>query len=1771
MLNGTKLFLFRTCGLDDTCVLCQYCYNADDHIGHQVTVSISQQDCGGVCDCGDQEAWVKQFSCKYHDVNNFDSTPLDPELYQSILDTVETALDYTIDVLCNSHTAIQKFKSADEVRSNEERSRLSEQVYGVSDHESDGKYVLCLWNDQKHSFTDAINVIMMATFKTGAFAEMVSKQIDSYGRGMVSQSSDLDMLMRRKTTMESTGLINTVRSTRDYVREEMCHTIFQWLEDLSKGPVNNNYLILRDILCRALCKPWRYGTEVLRSDHLDHETLLGHEYVHSSFMDIHGSLEGPCIPDLIRRYEENSILSLDGDDEPATSMQVDESSESETPRGKNEAPSFWKDEVSHNDDGQKISARVQYLIFFDIRLWKSLRLILRDLYISVLVSNSDYKLELGHLYAQLYPQIAELYMLADREPECSIISSLSTQLFTSPSIATDLIKYDYFTTFVAALYTFFTSSKIGPPDAVDPNGCISMDSRMLRNKRFGQLFHDLEYMLNRNTKKEKVAGNLNRIQQIADFLLLFQGLSPIIRQTSKHVEYESDIWTSFFNAMPYVLQLAHVIAKGIQDCDAEKGKDTIRAVSKLIINWTGGKYRNRFPESEIREYPTPGIVRLKYDGIEQQVREFRALAFRVEMQRISLHHPLHAYLSWIIEYGKFESAAELRSLLLNHDLQLDDDLSLSFIFDHSFRVLLLLSQIQVGLWVRNGYSVRTQLHLYREITLRELGFRRDIFMAQTALTLDPVHFVSTIITLWGIGFEVDFDIDSSQRVYLIEELLHYMISFLMERTALMGLGEKETLRRYQIKELIQCLFFKDMAFSEMCKVIPDILTTDAMFEELLQEMAIFKPPVGVRDYGVYQLRPEYFDKVDSHYLHFSSTKIEEAETVLKTRISKSSGKPIETIVLEPALEPILSGPFIGLSAFTRTIAFTFLLKQILDFVDVNREENQHDNLFNHLLHLCHIAALDDFNTQNEERSFASYMCEQLTPNLETGSILGYIITLSKTDEFKDRTAKIQRIISLLKSKDPNVMIEFSVRIGANDEISDSETVENIESEAERKKRVGKERQAQILAEFQKRQKLFAQQHADLEDDEDEDENLMDVDTNNNDIDGKDSGEEYKFPAGQCILCRMPDDKNSVFGLVGYAMHSNVYRTVPFNNKGWVYEAFGSQKNLDDDIAVGDIDTGSEAWTRYRAKYRDEHKFGPGFPTEANDRRPIVTSCGHGVHYHCYEDYVKSVVIRAQQLTRNNPEEPQKGEFLCPLCKSINNVFLPVLWKSNTRKVSDYLESNNSFQNFYMKINELTSMGLFDPLSIENLMISGNGLQAQGFKHLQANYANVLLNNALAYIPRDEELEKARLGYIVDNCMNKFAERFYNLHLTGESRYLPVKHNHGISGVLNTLANTISALEISLRGKTNPNPMGGLIVDQIPTQALSTIRVFSELCITLLGAMASSSAGISSSKVDNMIDFDLMGEIYPFKLSDMNFENFVKNALLIAPLGKLEVHHFLRVTYMGTIVNTLLRLVREVNEKSEWASDRIVFELPTVECSNEGMRALQEIIGLVRSLVETRPIPDTYIWSKPAFMKVIYSMLLKSVTPFLRKCAIFVFTVCGAGYDPYDFMGFDKSEPEATKLCEFLMLPKLDEILVQMIQDGSAERQILIDWSRSSFLTLPLISNKIEYPGVIRLLNLPRRLDEFFNLENHSSESVYPELPPDPAVCLFCGASVGLQTALYSNDSRGECHHHMLRCGKDIGIFLLPKRSSILLLKGYQGSFAEGPYLDLHGEADETMR
>src|SRR5579871_2391432 len=191
--SGEATYRCRTCTADDTCVLCAKCFDASDHEGHTVYVSVSPGN-SGCCDCGDAEAWLKPVYCTIHSelpTAQFKSSGkakqgslLPTDLLISIRTTIARALDYLCDVWSCSPEQLRLPKTENSVTDDERQSRLDSAWYGAEFVDKGHEFALVLWNDEKHTVNDVRDTVARACKQTRRQGLMKAHEVDEIGRSV---------------------------------------------------------------------------------------------------------------------------------------------------------------------------------------------------------------------------------------------------------------------------------------------------------------------------------------------------------------------------------------------------------------------------------------------------------------------------------------------------------------------------------------------------------------------------------------------------------------------------------------------------------------------------------------------------------------------------------------------------------------------------------------------------------------------------------------------------------------------------------------------------------------------------------------------------------------------------------------------------------------------------------------------------------------------------------------------------------------------------------------------------------------------------------------------------------------------------------------------------------------------------------------------------------------------------------------------------------------------------------------------------------------------------------------------------------------------------------------------------------------------------------------------------------------------------------------------------------------------------------------------------
>ncbi|KAG6045777.1 hypothetical protein E4U39_001963 [Claviceps sp. Clav50 group G5] len=976
--------------------------------------------------------------------------------------------------------------------------------------------------------------------------------------------------------------------------------------------------------------------------------------------------------------------------------------------------------------------RLDWLLLFDLRMWKKARNDLRSLYISTVVSIPEFKRVLALRFASLYTILAQLYLVGDREPDHSIIN-LSLQMLTTSSITAEVVERgNFLSSLLAILYTFLTTRQVGHPWDVSPDAVLAFESGSVTNRRMYHFYQDLKYLFSSPHVQERVRSEPRYLMQFLDLVKLHQCIGPNVRAVVEHVEYEADSWITASLVTRQINLQARFLAEAFRDCPPDEIhylQRAIRFAAKTAITYSIGAECHRFKHAEVKQEIAFGSLSdFEFEGGNVS---FKVVKFVVEKDAISFHHALHYTLSWLIECGRSLPASSIRTLMSftaqelrsnprlmgrpqipRNDYSAED--YLMAVFDFPLRVCAWLAQIKANMWVRNGISLRHQASTYRGVGQRDVSHHRDIFLLQTALVVcNPSRVLASIVDRFGQSgwvkglFELKSEAqDDAQHLDVVEDMIHLLIILLSDRTSLIAPEDEPNYRKLAMRrDITHVLCFKPLSFSEICNKLPERYQEQEDFHRVLEELATFKPPEGVSDVGTFELRPEFIEEIDPYIAHYSKNQREESELAYRKKMAKKTGKSVEEIVYEPKLRPIPSGLFenlgqmTGTGMFSQIVFYSLLYPLVAEKFTPSVPLTRLETFLQVVLHLILIGIVvdesheQDSSEANASKSFVHLALTSLARGnflaeaKDSRTIVSLLIMLSAKEEFKSARPKIALVLSRLQQKRPRTFEGSMHDLGLAVDRVDTATSANTSAQEERelRKKAALTRQAKVMAQFQQQQKSFLETQGGMNWGSD-----MDEDDEDMDDESADRKHNWKYPQGTCILCQEEADEKRLYGTFALLSESRILRQTDFQDPDLVREASQTPCSLDrsaDDIRpFGIAHENRKMVEKLNAKgetFLDERQtLGRGFKANCSRPGPVASSCGHMMHFSCFTTYCEATRRRhTHQIARHHPEETRRNEFVCPLCKALGNAFLPIIWKGLEESYPGHLQPQSSLEEF----------------------------------------------------------------------------------------------------------------------------------------------------------------------------------------------------------------------------------------------------------------------------------------------------------------------------------------------------------------------------------------------------------------------------------------------------------------------------------------------------------
>lgn len=1492
--------------------------------------------------------------------------------------------------------------------------------------------------------------------------------------------------------------------------------------------------------------------------------------------------------------------------------------------------------------------RLDYLILFDLRLWKTLRINLRHLYISTVVTVPHFKRILGLRFAGLYTLLSQLYLIADREPDHSIIN-LSVQMLTTPSITAEVVERgNFLTNLLAILYTFLTTRQVGFPSSVNPKATLAFDAGAVTNRRMFHFFHDTKYMFQSGFVQEKVRNESRYLLQFLDLVKLHQGICPNVRAVGEHVEYEADAWISASMIIKEINKLCRQVGEAFCLAPGEELEPTCRAIrttALVTLNNSFGVDRKRFIAAEIKKDATFHDVH-KFYGHPERVSEFAVLK-----EPMSFHHPLHYLLSWLLEAGRNMHVDDIRQLLHFEAADLKEvstgsqyptvvprptsDELLSLLFDHPLRVCVWLSQMRAGMWVRNGITLRHQMLTYRGTSQRDIAYQRDIFMLQAGMVLckspedpqrskllghspkEPLNskFLAQMIDRYdmqsfiGGSYAVPDGYDQDQRMDVMEDFFHMLIVILGERTILLPASHdpEQHIRSLQ-REIAHVLCFKPLSFSDIEARLTDRVGDAEEFDEVLEGMTTFRAPEGLSDSGTFELKPEYIEMIDPYYAYYNRNQREEAENIYKAYIAKKTGIAETDVVFQPRLPLIKFGLFEDLAGFTRTSLFDLTIYAALNFALESVRDSQGkvpatrlETFLQVVLHLALVAVQEDPGALAVGRStFISLATgrQSIKHDGSVASTFSLLDEILKTEQFAACEKKVTLIMKRMEQKQPDVLQKARERMGLTMSRDETQSPAPVSAEdRERKKKQALERQARVMAQFKQQQTSFmANQGLDWD---------LDDEEANEQEDGTGAAEAitrktWQYPSGSCMLCQEETDDDRLYGTFAFITQSRIIRQTPRNDEDFVAEVYNTPSSLDRS-ADGIRPFGVAAKNKYTVEKtlgdgsvvgKERQGLSKGFPQQDPHEGPVTTGCGHIMHFSCFEAYLAATQRRhAHQIARNHPERMEHKEFLCPLCKALGNVFLPVIWKGKEECFPGVLTSDTNFDTWIQqKANERTPPD-------QDALLSGDReyITKTVFRSLATIVADVPSNPspsisspssisresswASAHLPAflrrtDEPREPTHLADTAHGTQSyaPHADLLRAYHRIKESlakngitsgRYY---NNTTISAdqacveaMYDSVGVSISAIEIAYRGVGSMSAAGGAgtLLNVIPDQTLTHLRILAETAVSYAavthvrnpensGLRASTPHSLSWRKKEDLLwGIPYTDEEDAMRSRALGIQRSLFEEDLFVLFASLSFrsenpHELLRICYLAEILKVLMvdSTLEGTGYYNTETGARLEREIPLSDREHEPAFALTDAL-VCKWNAEANGAADLRFERMlqvrtEEFMRPILTFLEKYALTFLRKAFILMHVRFGV-----DFSMAAQVDPETSeldRLSVLLRLPSLNQIFRDFVADtptGAVLRTLGERWVKEAGSPDGFGGHSktvtLSHPAIFELVGLPKNYDALTEAAFQARCPTTGKEVTDAAVCLFCGEIFCSQaTCCLKDRNKGGCYQHQKR-------------------------------------------
>ncbi|QLL33537.1 hypothetical protein HG536_0E04480 [Torulaspora globosa] len=1315
-----------TCTMNPLYEICEYCFDKSRHEGHVYTAKMVVRPEGRVCHCGNTFVFPESHclsQCKEEQNNACPEASESQDSFEEhIVPTVSAVCNYLIDItvyfqekeglaspLDNACYGRSRFdpSAKPEIYLEDSRGNICDRI-----PEDETEWALQIdEEDCQMCYMDLAAKIGRILNKPLEYAVSITSVLENGGPSVtVVKSRDRTKIEKISSKFTSEGATNHIRETKDTFKKSLVDDLVHWLYLFSIKEANS--LQIKKALRLSFLEAWEPG---LVSNKLALDCL-------NPFMSKINLLGGF----LISEEQRDTFPWFT----PWEFSDINDLSVREIllKYNKRLASTNIPNAVSryHTLHG----SRLQYILvgLADILTKLSKNRMLKVIS-SLFAIMDNTKQFLASQYLDVYLAVLYSTVASDLTGfKVSLMGTLSQHIFQDPRNANLAIRRGFIQ---RTLRFAFTLMAFSPEDLsaylpIPLYYSCKLPSESIRNRRTIICLKDICMLMSTNTIPDELLKDEEILAVIIESFAAFNKILPLKRETSEHVEFENFDFSSYYFFFSSILVLTDGYVHSISllsDLESRRG-----FISKLLTIAMDkeleilSKLRRSYSNSSLSDIKCR--CKLKMDGlplVKEKICNYvgHVINFQVGVDTQNFFNPMSYLFRFVLQWsccGKYTPLPDISRKYLDFRKLIQDKAKALYVSESALSTLVLIGQISVGFWVRNGTPITHQARMYTTYSIREFTYMSDIFNVQFSMAMaDPNEFIVTYLARWGLkhwsnGFPMGDYPDFETTVAMVNQCCLLLIRLFSQTKFLTVVSSVDGFEKTLRGEIVHALCFKSCSYSQIMNSLPEHITKHAAFDLYLEKYTDFIAPAGVTDSGVYTLKTEYTNEIDPYFIGLSSSKRYEVEKSIRMSMALREKIDYEdTFIPAPkTIDSLKFTPYCELFAISSVETFGTFLKNTLDHI----KKYECDTLLPtvlHLIHLCIVNNLDAFSKifWHEFGSLDTEFCFYHS----IGSIL-YSFLLQ--ENCLQVHGKIREIFKYMVKNVPHVDADSYLREQVpsfdSDILWSSKAIRNNkDGELERKKNLARMKKEKMMRKLAKQQIQFIDNHNFSASDEEI--------CKESSADSTTSSQQHLENSNEdpCVFCKMPSE-DDVFVYFSYQEQNICECRVDFTTeRSWNNTMTRSSEGCNFD------------WMK--------QIFNSKRTTQLTSQASVLRTCGHGSHISCLANHMKAIRATHNQTTKNIPVAFGFGLLYCPLCNALCNSFLPHLAGLEWHYSEDYSRNKSPKSTGCME-SSLLSTGIKAAKVFQDLQWEPNGSTNNLADAVSYLLVNTIRNAELGLRPDD---------------------------------------------------------------------------------------------------------------------------------------------------------------------------------------------------------------------------------------------------------------------------------------------------------------------------------------------------------------------------------------------------------------------------------------------------